>query len=342
MSESRTMNFGVYVNNRASVFLPDYSMEGLLDLAVEAEDLGYHSVWLGDSMLAKPRYDPIVTFAAIAARTKTIKLATGIFEPHLRHPVQVALEWATLDIISGGRTILGVGIGAGRPELLTKECEIAGFPRNRRGHIFEEAIQAIKKLWSEETASFEGERFKFADVTLGYKPVQKPHPPIWIAAGQYKSRSREHHRHGHYDPKLAGTYSGPFERVSRLGDGWLTACPTPEEYRDTYQSIQRMAVEKYGRSADAIHPALDVWIHVGENKKAAREEGTWMLENYHRMPVDDEIVDRWLIHGTPDDCIAQLKAFEQAGVRTLEMVLAAKDHAQQMRRIARDIFPAFL
>jgi alkanesulfonate monooxygenase SsuD/methylene tetrahydromethanopterin reductase-like flavin-dependent oxidoreductase (luciferase family) len=341
MSRSTTMNFGVYLNNRASVFLSDFPMGRLLDLAVEAEELGYHSVWLGDSMLAKPRYDPTVTFAAIAARTKTVKLATGIFQPHLRHPVQVALEWATLDIISGGRTILGVGIGAGRPELLAAECEVAGFPRRRRGRVFEESIEAIKRLWTEETVSFKGEHYSFADVTLGYKPVQKPHPPIWIAAGQYKPRNKEHYRHGYYDPKQAGTYSGPFERVARLADGWLTACATPDEYRDTYETIRRAAVEKHGRPADAIHPALDIWINVNSDKKAAREEGKWMLENYHRIAVDEETVERWLVHGTPEECVNRLKALERSGVGTLEMVLAAKDQAAQMRRIARDIFPAF-
>lgn len=336
-----TMGFGIYLNNRASVFLPDYPLERLLDLAVEAEALGYHSVWLGDSMLAKPRYDPTVMFAAIAGRTKTIKLAAGILQPHLRHPVGVALEWATLDTVSGGRTILGVGIGAGPPELLDKECALAGFPRARRGRVFEESITAIKRLWSEESVSFHGEHFSWTDVSLGYKPVQKPHPPIWIAAGQYKPLRIEYHRHGRYDPKSAGTYSGPFERVSRLGDGWLTACATPEEYRATYESIRRTAVEKYGRPADAIHAALDIWINVSDDKKAAREEGKWMLENYHRLPVDEETVNRWLIHGTPEDCIERLKEYERAGVRTIEMVPAAKDHAGQLRRIARDIFPAF-
>ena len=134
------LNFGLYANNRASVFLPGFSMEELLDLAVEAEDLGYHSLWVGDSMLAKPRYDPIVTLTAIAARTRNIKVATGILQPHLRNPVVTALEWATLDIVSRGRTIMGVGPGAGPPQLLSKECEVAGFPRRVRGKVFEECL----------------------------------------------------------------------------------------------------------------------------------------------------------------------------------------------------------
>ena len=170
MSGAPRLNFGLYANNRASVFLPDFSMERLLDLAVEAEELGFHSVWVGDSLLAKPRYDPIVTLTAIAARTKNIKLATGILQPHMRNPVVVALEWATLDIISKGRTIMGVGPGAGSPELLSKECEVAGFERRIRGKVFEECLEVLKALWTRDSVDFEGRHYRYRDVSLGYKP----------------------------------------------------------------------------------------------------------------------------------------------------------------------------
>ena len=222
MSGAPRLNFGLYANNRASVFLPDFSMERLLDLAVEAEELGYHSVWVGDSLLAKPRYDPIVTLTAIAARTKNIKLATGILQPHMRNPVVVALEWATLDIISKGRTIMGVGPGAGSPELLSKECEVAGFQRKVRGKVFEECLEVLKALWTRDSVDFEGRHYRYRDVSLGYKPVQEPHPPIWIAAGHYNPVKVENYRYGHFVEANAGKHTGPFDRVARLADGWLT------------------------------------------------------------------------------------------------------------------------
>src|SRR5438094_230462 len=108
------LNLGIYVNNRAAVFLgEEYSLGRLLEAAVLAEELGFDFVSVGDSIIAKPRYSPIPVLSAIAACTQRIKLATGILQPHMRHPWLLAQEWATLDVISGGRTILGVGLGTG-------------------------------------------------------------------------------------------------------------------------------------------------------------------------------------------------------------------------------------
>ena len=120
---------GIYVNNRAAVFGGDrFGLDDLLALARRAEECEFAFVSVGDSVLAKPRWSPIVTLAAVAGATETIGLATGILQPHLRHPVTVAQEWATLDALSGGRTALGVGLGTGPPELV--DAELApGRPR---------------------------------------------------------------------------------------------------------------------------------------------------------------------------------------------------------------------
>ena len=104
---------GIYVNNRAAVFGGDrFGLDDLLALGQRAEECGFAFVSVGDSVLAKPRWSPIVTLAAVAEATSTIGLATGILQPHLRHPVTVAQEWATLDALSGGRTALGVGLAS--------------------------------------------------------------------------------------------------------------------------------------------------------------------------------------------------------------------------------------
>ena len=335
------LNFGFYANNRASVFLPNFSMEALLDLAVEAEELGYHSVWVGDSLLAKPRYDPVVTLTAIAARTQRIKLATGILQPHMRNPVLAALEWATLDIVSNGRTIMGVGPGAGPPDLLSKECEVAGFDRRVRGKVFEECLEVLKALWTRDVVDFEGRHYRYREVSLGYKPVQQPHPPIWIAAGHYNPVKVENYRYGRFVAADAGKHTGPFDRVARLGDGWLTNHLSPAEYAERYAGISDRAAGEYGRPAGAVHPAMNCWINVAADRRTARAEARWMLENYHRMPFDDESMDRWVICGTPRECIDRLEEFVAVGVRTMEFVLASKDQPEQMRRLGRDVLPAF-
>lgn len=340
MSRTR-LNFGIYLNNRAAVFLSDFSIDALLNLAVEAEDLGYHSVWLGDRLLSSPRYDPIVLLSAVAAHTRTVRLGTSVLLSHMRNPVVLALEWGTLDTLSHGRTILGVGIGGGRPETIAKDCEVAGFDKTQRGKIFEEGVEVLKALWTQESVTFEGKFYRFRNVTLGYKPVQKPHPPIWMAAGYYNPVDPGTGPTGYHVAAEAGRYRGPFERVARLADGWFTEAATPEEYRETYDFISRTARDMYGRIQGSLHRALIYWINIGPDASAAYEEAKWMAETYHQAPFDAETLRRWLIYGDSKACVKRISAYESVGVQTLVFVLAARNQVEQMRRIAREIFPAF-
>ena len=126
--------FGVYVNNRAAVFMGEaFSLDRLLDNAVMAEESGLDFVSVGDSIIAKPRYTPIPVLAAISARTHRVGIGTGILQPHMRNPVLLAQDWATLDVISGGRTLLGVGLGTGDPAAIAREYELVGITKQRRG-----------------------------------------------------------------------------------------------------------------------------------------------------------------------------------------------------------------
>lgn len=334
------INFGVYLNNRAAVFLEDYSLDALLDLAPEAETLGYHSVWLGDSLLARPRYDPIVTLAAIATRTRTIRLGTSILQSHMRNPVLLALEWGSLDAISHGRTILGVGVGGGVPAMVAKECAVAGVPKSQRGKVFEEGIEVLKALWMQDAVTFEGKFYRLEEVRLGYKPLQKPHPPIWIAAGYYNPLEPGTGPIGYHVAAEAGKFRGPFERVARLADGWLTEHPTPEEYRETFELISRRARDTYGRS-EPIHRALLCYINLGSDAQATYDEAKWIAETYHRVPFDPETMKRWLINGDADACVRRIAEYEAVGVQTVIFLLAAKSQREQLRRIAQEIFPAF-
>jgi alkanesulfonate monooxygenase SsuD/methylene tetrahydromethanopterin reductase-like flavin-dependent oxidoreductase (luciferase family) len=335
------LSFGLYLNNRGAVFLPDYSLDHLLDQAVEAEALGFHSVWAGDSLLAKPRYDPIVVLTAVAARTRRIKLGTGILQIHLRNPVLLALEWAALDVVSHGRTIMGVGIGSGSPEMMDKECDVAGVPRRQRGRILGEHIEVLKLLWTESEVTYRGTFYQLDEVSLGYRAEQRPHPPIWVAAGGYNPQSPGTGPFGYHVAAEAGRYRGPFERVARLADGWITTQATPDEYRVAAEVINRSAAEKHGRPGDPIHRALSFWMNVGPDRTAARDEVKQMLESYNRLPFDDETLERFAIYGTPEDCIRRLRAFQAAGAQTILVMPGAQNQPEQMRRIAREVVPAF-
>lgn len=336
-----TPRLGIYVNNRAAVFLgPSYSLQNLMQAACVAEDLGFDFVSVGDSILAKPRYMPIPLLSAIAAQTSRIRLATGILQPHMRHPVLLAQEWATLDTIADGRTYLAVGLGTGPPELVRHEYRVIGIPKSRRGKAFDEAIQILKRLWTEETVTFEGEIFQFEEVSLGYKPVQKPHPPLVIACGGYVPKKPGTGPNDFYREEIAGTFHGPFERVARLGDGWITGIITPQEFRQTLELIHIIAREEYQRTlGDDFLTVLNCFINVNDDAGKAREEGIAFLESYHRRPFDEETVDRWLIHGSPQQCAEQIAAYAEAGVGSFQLVPASHNPIEQIELIGEKIQP---
>ena len=335
------LSLGIYVNNRAAVFLGEaYLLERLLEAATLAEDCGFEFVSVGDSILAKPRYSPIPVLAAIAARTTRIKLMTGILQPHMRNPVLLAQEWATLDALSNGRTILGVGLGTGAREMVEREYELVGTPKRLRGKAFDEAIQLLKRLWTEEQVSFEGEVFRCRDVSIGFRPKQVPHPPIVVACGGYVPSRPGVGPNDFFTEQTAGTFHGPFERVARLGDGWMTGIVTPKEYGRAIDLIRAIARERYARQLGGeFRTVLNCFINVGPDAEAARREAVFMLQSYHQLPFDDETIERWTIYGPPERCAERMAAYWEAGVNSFQLVIAARDQLAQIRAIAEGVRP---
>ena len=333
--------YGVYVNNRAAVFMGEaFSLDRLLDNAVMAEQAGLDFVSVGDSITAKPRYTAIPVLAAIAARTRRVGIGTGILQPHMRSPVLLAQDWATLDVISGGRTLLGVGLGTGDPVAIAREYELVGIPKRRPGKAFDETIQLLKRLWTEESVSFDGEVYHLDDVAMGYKAAQQPHPPILIACGGYVPKRAGFGPNDFYTESTAGTFTGPFERVARLGDGWITGIVTAEEYRQALGFIRRTADERYGRTLGADFVAMvNLWLCVGPSAEEARREGQSVLEAYHLRPFDEETIDRWLLHGSPEGCAARLAEYIRAGANAFQIVIASYDQERQIRALAEQVLP---
>src|SRR2546427_2585579 len=179
--------FGVNLNNREPLIPSDYTLADLLDLADLAEQRGFGSVWVGDSLFSKPRYEPISLLSAISQRTSRAKLGTACLVTSTRNPLYLALEWATLDQLSGGRTILGAC--KGNPEEgVRREFAALGLDYTKAGSIWEEGLHVLRTLWTEGEITFHGNHFDYDGVSfqsgtemapLG--PLQKP-PPIWIVS----------------------------------------------------------------------------------------------------------------------------------------------------------------
>ena len=181
------LQFGVNLNNREPLIAPDYDVQMLLDLSERVEELGFDSVWVGDSLFSKPRYEPIALLSAISQRTSRVRLGTACMVTSTRNPLYLALEWATLDVICGGRTILGAGLG-NPEEGVRREFEALGLDYDRRGTIFEEGLAVIRQLWTEGKTDFQG-KFRRYDNVEFYSgtemgpliPLQSP-PPMWVVS----------------------------------------------------------------------------------------------------------------------------------------------------------------
>src|SRR5438067_5715073 len=216
------IQFGVNVNNREPLIAADYDLSMLLDLSETVEASGFDSVWVGDSLFSKPRYEPISLLSAISQRTSRVRLGTACMVSSTRNPLYLALEWATLDRISGGRTILGTG--AGNPEDgVRREFEALDLDYARKSAIFEEGLAVLRALWTEGSVTFHGKYFDYEGVSFysgtemePLLPIQRP-PPMWVVS----------------NPRLTGDaptdvmerrLRAACRRIVRYGDGWLTCC----------------------------------------------------------------------------------------------------------------------
>src|SRR5499425_2818096 len=173
----------------------------LLDLAARAERLGFDSVWVGDSLLARPRHDPLTLLAAVAARTRKVALGTAVFLPALRNPVVLAHQLATLDQISEGRLVLGAGIASDVPNIRA-EFAAAGVPFEGRVGRMMEGLRLARALWNGEPVDWQG-RWPIDKGVLGPTPHRPGGPPIW----------------------LAGSVGPALRRAGRHFDGWFAIEP---------------------------------------------------------------------------------------------------------------------
>ncbi|HEX6175898.1 MAG TPA: LLM class flavin-dependent oxidoreductase, partial [Candidatus Binatia bacterium] len=239
MAEKKT-TFGLTLSNRALVTQGTQPKE-LIDMAVQAENSGaINAIWVGDSILSKPRLECIPLLGAIAAQTSIVKLGVACMATIAqRNPVLLALQWASLDVLSGGRTWLAACMGypASQHPMAAKELEVMGIGSQERPARLEEIIQALRVLWSDEHASFQGKYYSFQDVNLLPKPAQQP-CPIFIAG---TPRSNQIGDRG---------VERSLRRIARYADGWMTNQIELGRFKDYHGRLRHMLLEE-GRDPNA-------------------------------------------------------------------------------------------
>src|SRR3989442_4270195 len=240
------------------VMLSHHPPEEQWQLVRRAEELGLDSVWTGDHLsFHNPIYESVTLLASYASITRRIKIGTAVYLLALRAPAVAAKAAATLDVLSGGRLIFGVGVGGENP----KEFELVGVPHRERGARVSEGIDVVRTLWRDTPATFKGRFTEFESVSIDPKPVQKPGPPIWIG--------------GRSDAALA--------RAGRQGDGWVSYVVQPERYAQSLDKI-RSAAAVAGRKLEGFAAAHLAFVTVGRDYEGARS--AWVARLSKRYAQD--------------------------------------------------------
>jgi len=292
------------------------SLKGIPEFAQRAEALGYEYLCSGEHMMfhgAVP--NSLISLSVAAGATRKIKLMSTVVLLPLYTPMVVAKMTSVLDVASEGRYHMGIGVGGEFP----KEFEACGVPVKQRGSRSNEALEVITKLWTEKNAAFEGRYTKFSGVTLDPHPVQKPHPPIWVA--------------GRKEPAM--------RRAALYADGWIPYMYTPEMLHESLEKIRQFGKEA-GRDMSKFRPGLFIFTSVYPNRDEAREQAAKALGKNYAQDFS-KIAGRYTLYGNPDDCRKRLQEYVDAGARTVLISWACRqdDIEENMKLISEEVAPAF-
>ncbi len=256
------------------------------EFAREAERAGATALWTCDHVFwHRPLLEPLIALGVVAAATETAAIGTCVLQLPIRNPAVVARQAATLQLLSGGRFFLGVGVGS-HPG----EYEAAGADFGRRGRALDAGIDALRRAWSSTGTS-----------ELRYR-MEPPVPtvPVWVA--------------GASDAALA--------RTARAGDGWVPLFLPADAYEQTRRRLFDLA-HAAGRDPDDLQTAAVAVVCTGDSEEQARKSGTVWLSDLYDLPP--RAFERHLIAGSPEDCAAGIAAYHEAGAEHVVLMVAADE-----------------
>ena len=281
----------------------------LLALAEKAEALGFDSVWVGDSLLARPRHDPLTLLAAVAARTHKVEMGTAVLLPALRNPVVLAHQVATLDRLSEGRLILGIGIASDVPNIRS-EFVAAGVPFEKRVGTLVEGVALARALWTGRPVDWDG-RWKMKGAVLGPTPHRPGGPPIWIG----------------------GSVAAARERTGRLFDGWFPNAPSPADYAGQWAEV-KAAARGGGRDPDKLTGAMYLTLSIDDDAAIAEARIDAYLEQYYGQRPDVMRKRQMCYAGPAKGAAAWLQSYVDAGASHLVLRFAG-EHERHLRIVSR-------
>ena len=280
----------------------------LLALASRARDWGFDSVWIGDSLTARPRHDPLTVLAAVAGRVPGLTLGTAVLLPALRNPVVLAHQVATLDQLAEGRLILGVGFAADRPNIRA-EFEVAGVPFEHRIGRMIEGLRLCRALWSGQPVDWAG-RWTVRGATVAPVPARAGGPLLWIG----------------------GNLPASLERAGRHFDGWFPIAPAAAAFQAGLATVRSVAAER-GRDPSSVAGAMYLTVSLDDDSAKAEERLNRFLEVYYGVPAALTRKRQACYCGPAEGLKPWMDAYVAAGASHLVLRFAG-DHERHLASVA--------
>ena len=306
--------FGIAMQNfTAFPQMPD--AQALVEYGVRMEELGFDSIWVWDHIFlgVEPHFpiiDSLSLLTAVGARTRRIKIGTGVLVLPLRNPVLLAKQLASIDQLTEGRLLLGVASG-----WYKREFDSVGVPFEKRGKLMDESLTIMSRLWTEDVVAGDYPPYQMKAAVMFPKPYQKPRPPILIG--------------GYVDRVL--------KRAAVAGDGWLTYFYTPASFTKSWRKVCDFAAEA-GKDPRTLLNANQLPIMVGTSRAAVEAPMMEWLTKEWDYASWSESTKESAIMGTVDECVAQLQAHLDVGVQKIIFV-PYQYRADQVEVIAKEIVP---
>jgi probable F420-dependent oxidoreductase len=291
------------------------TIDELADLVGLVDRCGYDSMWVGDHVaFTIAIFDPLLQLAQAAVLSRRLVFGTDVFLLPLRHPTPIAKQVSTLDHLTEGRFIFGVGVGGEFPT----EYEACGVPLNERGARLSESLTVMRKLWSGEPVSHAGKFFNFEGVKMQPPPRQPGGPPIWCG--------------GRADPAL--------RRIGRMTDGWMSYVVTPDMYRQGLEKIATAAGEAARIFDRGFGTAHLLFTRIDDTYEKALDAATISLSQRYAMDFR-KAAQRYCALGPPQQVVETILKFHQAGMRhlILDFVGPYEERDQQIERFAAEAMP---
>lgn len=324
---------------------PLASPSSMAEAAKAAQALGYDSVWVHDHLAWTAEihrthissgseealkvkkepdfYEAFTSLSYLTGLVSDVRIGIACLVVPCRNPLYAAKQIATLDVLSGGR--LDVGVGIGSPATIeSREYEILGVNRRARGKICDDYIEAMKSIWTTDRSSYHGSFITFEDAEVFPKPLQKPYPPLWVG----------------------GWTEAAMKRSARLGDGWLPAWLTPGDLGARYRKLKEMA-RQFGRDGDAIHLGIEVYASIDRDSSKAKRDalGTFQASRgTYERDMTLEFLETVSLIGSPDEIREKIRAYASAGVSHFEIKFiypTMSRHLEMMQLFSEEVLRKF-